>query len=90
MTPFELHIENQAYELRFKRENIVNLQLLNYIGAFLGVDRVSYDDMLGYLQVKDLNFKSSSDFVKDGKFDKKAYDKYIEEVVEPTKRERGL
>ena len=90
MTPFELHIENQSFEMKFKREHLLELQLLNTVLSFCGADRTSFEDVLGYKQLKDLKFKSFEDFVFKGKFNKEKYDEYVKNVVIPTKRKEGL
>ncbi len=90
MTPFELHIENQAFEMKFKREHIIELYILNSVVAYGGGESVNFDDILGYKQLKDLNFKTIKDFIINGKFNKKGYDEYIKEVVIPTKKREGL
>jgi len=91
MTPFDLHIENQAFELKWKRENLIELRKLNaYLGVNGSKETINFDDILGYKQMKDYNFKVMTDFVKDGKFDKENYDKYLKEVVIPTRKKEGI
>ena len=90
MTPHELYIENQAFETRFKRENIINLQLLNAVSSFLGGKALSFDDFLGYKTLKDYNFKTVEDFREGKKVNFEKWNKYIEEVIKPAKKELGL
>lgn len=90
MTPFELHIENQAFEMKFKREHVLELQLLNVALSFGGADTVNYDDILGYQQLKDFKFKTITDFVKNGKLQKDKWEQYLKEVVEPIRRKEGI
>lgn len=89
-TPFEIYIENQAAELKVRRDNVVNIQLLNAVLSFGGGDSVNFDDLFGYLQAKDLNFLSPKDFTENGEFDREGYKKYLKETVIPTKKERGI
>ena len=90
MTPFELYIENQAFELRWKREHMLELQLLNSITAFLGGSQLSFDDILGYKTLKDYKLKNINDFRENGKINIEKWEKYREEVIKPARRELGL
>jgi hypothetical protein len=90
MTPFELHIENQAFEMKFKREHILDLQLLNVALSFGGAKSVNYDDILGYQQMKDFNLKNITNFNKDGNFQKEEWEKYLKDVVIPIRVKLGM
>ena len=90
MTPYELHIENQAFEMKFKRNNIINLELLNAVTGFMGGSRLDFDEILGYKTLKDYNLKSIDSFMKDGKIDFERWEEYLENVVKPVKRKLGL
>ena len=88
MTPFDLHIEYQAEEERIKRENRINLLMLN---SWISDGNITFDDVMGYMQVKDLKFKSLEAFRgADGKIKREEYDKYIKEVVIPEKAKYGF
>lgn len=76
--------------MRFKRENLINLQLLNSIRAFMGGEQISYEDILGYRTLKDYNLKNINDFRENGKVNIEKWHKYIEETIKPAKRELGL
>ena len=90
MTPYELRLENDAFEMKFKRENIINLQLLNTVSSFLGGESISFDDVFNYKTLKDCNFRNINDFRENGKINIEKWEKYLEEVIIPTKRELGL
>ena len=90
MTPFELYIENQAYELRFRRDKIIDLQLLNSIMNIFGETSLDFDDIFGYKTLKDYNLKTVQDFFVNGKIDMKGWKKYLKEVVLPAKNELGM
>ena len=90
-TPFQLYIRQQAQEERIKRENIVNIHLLNnFLGAF-GGNSITYDDIFGYLQIKDLKLKQITDFrLESGKIDHEAWRKYLKETAIPEMEKHGL
>ena len=90
MTPFEFYIESQAYEMKFKRDNLINIQLLNILSAFGGGKNITFDDIFGYKSLQDYNLKNINDFRENGKVNKEKWDKYLEEVIKPAKRELGL
>ena len=90
MTPYELHIENQAFETKFKRNNIINLELLNAVTGFMGGSRLSFDEILGYKTLKDYKLKNIEYFRENGKINIEKWNEYLENVVKPTKRKLGI
>ena len=91
MTPHELYIENQAYELRFRRDNVINLYTYNTIAGFLGGTTLNYDELLGYKTLKDYKLKTMDDFRdENGKLNTEEWNKYLIEVVRPAKKELGV
>ena len=90
MTPYELYIEDQAFELRMKRENSVNINLLNAVSKFFGGETITFDELLNYKTLKDYKLKNINDFRENGKINLEKWEKYREEVIKPAKRELGL
>lgn len=90
LTPYELYLENQAFEMRFKRENILNLRLLNTVSGFLGGTALDFDDIFNYKSLKDYKLRSIESFRVDDKIDFEEWNKYLEEVIIPAKIELGM
>ena len=90
MTPYELRLENDAFEMKFKREQIINLQLLNTVSSFLGGESITFDQIFNYKTLADCKLKNINDFRENGKVNVKKWEKYLDEVIIPTKRELGL
>ena len=90
-TPFELYIRQLAQEEKIKRESIVNMHLLNnFLGAF-GGSSVTYDDIFGYLQIKDLKLKQITDFrLENGKIDHEKWREYLKNTAIPEMEKHGL
>ena len=90
MTPFDLYIESQANELKFRREKVLDLQLLNSVMNIFGESSVDFDYILGYKTLKDYNLRTPQDFLINGKFNISAWETYLRYVVIPIKKGLGM
>ncbi len=90
MTPYQLYLHNQAYEMRFKRDNIINLSLLNNVTSFIGGDSITFDDIFNYKTLKDYKLKQMEDFRENGKINIEKWNEYSENIIKPAKIELGM
>ena len=90
MTPYELYIENQAFELRFKRENIIMMDISNVLSNFFGNELLTFDRIFNYKTLKDFKLKQMEDFRENGKINIEKWNEYSENIIKPAKIELGM
>jgi len=89
MTPFKFYLRSRGFEEKVRLESAVNLLLVNTVRS-LGKNNapIQFEELLGVMTLKDMNFKTRKHFFKDGKTDWEGWHNYVKTVINPWKEGR--